>query len=69
MIARLLLVAAAATMLAGCGLRPLYSGGSRGAVATQLRSVEVAPIPGRAGYLIRGALVDQLGQGEGGEMR
>jgi len=69
MIARLLLVAATAALLAGCGLRPLYSGGARGTVATALRSVEVAPIPGRAGYLLRGSLVDQLGQGNEGEIR
>lgn len=69
MIGRLILIAGAAAMLSGCGLRPLYAGGARGAVATQLRSVEVAPIPGRAGYLIRGALVDQLGQSEGSEIR
>lgn len=69
MIARLLLIAAGAALLGSCGLRPLYAGGSRGAVAQSLRSVEVAPIPGRAGYLIRGALVDQLGQGQGGEIR
>lgn len=69
MIGRLLLIASAAALLTGCGLRPLYSGGARGSVATALRSVEVAPIPGRAGYLLRGSLVDQLGQGSEGEIR
>jgi LPS-assembly lipoprotein len=33
----------------GCTLQPLYSGGGRGQVAQALRSVAVAPIPGRAG--------------------
>ena len=47
--------------LAGCGLRPLYSGGESGAVATALRQVEVAPIAGKSGYLVRAALVDRLG--------
>lgn len=61
MIARLLLVAAAAAMVSGCGLRPLYSGGARGPVAQALQSIEVAPIPGRAGYLLRGALTERLG--------
>jgi LPS-assembly lipoprotein len=48
--------------LAGCGLRPLYSGGARGHVAQALQSVEVAPIPGRAGWLMRTALQDRLGR-------
>ena len=69
MIGRLLLAASALALLSGCGLRPLYSGGARGTVATELRAIEVAPIPGRAGYLLRGSLVDQLGQSEGGEIR
>jgi LPS-assembly lipoprotein len=49
--------------LAGCGLHPLYSGGSSGAVATTLGSVTVAPIAGRAGWLMRNKLVDRLGEG------
>lgn len=57
---QLLLLAAAAALLTGCGLRPLYGGGSRGAVAQALQSVDVAPIPGRAGYLLRGALADRI---------
>jgi LPS-assembly lipoprotein len=57
----LLLAATAAIVLSGCGLRPLYGGGSRGAVAQSLQSIEVAPIPGRAGYLMRGALADRIG--------
>jgi LPS-assembly lipoprotein len=48
-------------LLAGCGLQPLYSGGSSGAVAQSLRSVAVAPIEGRAGWLVRTALEDRLG--------
>lgn len=55
----LLLVAAAA--LSGCGLRPLYSNGSHGAAATTLSSVSVAPIAGRAGWLVRNALIDRIG--------
>jgi LPS-assembly lipoprotein len=47
----------------GCTLQPLYSGGGRGQAAQALRSVAVAPIPGRAGWLVRGALVDRLGDG------
>lgn len=62
-------LAALALALAGCGLRPLYADGSRGVVAQSLRSVEVGPIGGRAGWLVRTALEDRLGGGggEGGE--
>ena len=48
-------------LLSGCGLQPLYSGGESGAVATSLSSIRVGPIPERAGWLMRGALVDRLG--------
>jgi LPS-assembly lipoprotein len=47
--------------LAGCGLQPLYQGGSSGAVATTLGSVTVGPIEGQAGWLMRTKLVDRLG--------
>ena len=57
LLAPLLLVA----LLPGCGLRPVYAGGSQGAVARSLTQVDVAPIPGRAGWLMRNALVDRLG--------
>jgi len=59
------LLAALALLLAGCTLRPLYAGGGGGEVARTLRSVEVAPIPGRAGWLVRTALEDRLGAGAG----
>ena len=48
-------------LLTGCGLRPLYAGGSSGVVASSLSSIQVAPIPERAGWLVRNALVDRLG--------
>lgn len=50
----------AALSLGGCGLQPLYGGGSTGSVAQLMRSVEVQPIPGRTGWLLRNALVDRL---------
>jgi LPS-assembly lipoprotein len=59
--AAILALASAALLLSSCGLRPLYSGGGSGQVAQALRSVEVAPIPERAGWLIRTALIDRLG--------
>jgi len=52
---------ALALLLPACGLRPLYSGGGSGPVAQSLRSVQVAPIQGRAGWLVRTALQDRLG--------
>lgn len=47
-------------LLAGCGLQPLYSGGSTGTVAQALAGVEVAPIPGRNGWLVQNALKDRV---------
>ena len=51
--------------LSGCGLQPLYSGGSKGAVASALGSVSVEPIQGKNGWLMRNALNDRLRPGEG----
>jgi LPS-assembly lipoprotein len=61
------LVLAVALVVSGCGLRPVYSGGSRGATATFLTSVAVQPIPGRTGWLLRAALADRLGEPAGDE--
>ena len=58
---------AMALVLSSCGLRPLYSGGADGRVAQSLRGVQVAPIPGRAGWLVRTALEDRLGRDTGAE--
>ena len=58
----LLLLAA----LPGCSLQPLYAGGGSGAVAQGLAAIEVAPIPGREGWLVRNALNDRFAQGNGG---
>jgi LPS-assembly lipoprotein len=48
------------TSLSGCGLHPLYAGGSGGGVAAALSGVEVAPIQGKAGWLMSNALRDRL---------
>jgi LPS-assembly lipoprotein len=53
--------------LSGCGLRPLYSGGSGGAVASTLGSITVSPIAGQSGWLVRNKLVDRLGQSDSGK--
>ena len=58
-----------ALALSGCGLRPLYQGGGQGQVAQSLRAVEVGPIGGRAGWLVRTALIDRLQAPEGGQVR
>ena len=49
-------------LLGACGLSPMYAGGSSGAVASGLGAIQVAPIPERAGWLVRNALVDRLGR-------
>lgn len=51
--------------LSGCALRPLYADGAQGAAAQALRSVEVAPIDGKAGWLLRNALNDRIGNRQG----
>jgi LPS-assembly lipoprotein len=48
--------------LTGCGLRPLYEGGSGSAVASTLGSVTVGPIEGQSGWLMRNKLIDRLGE-------
>ena len=63
---RALALCAAILALSACQLRPLYAGGGTGPVAQSLRSVQVGPIGGRAGWLVRTALEDRLGGGEGG---
>jgi len=51
----------AAMALSGCGLHPLYSGGSGSPVAATLRSISVGPIQGQWGWLVRSKLIDRLG--------
>ncbi len=61
---RLLRGAALLALLAAlpaCTLRPLYSGGAQGAAAQMLGSIEVQPIAGKAGWLMRDALQQRLG--------
>lgn len=52
-----------ALSLGACGLQPMYVGGGSGAVAQGLAGVEVAPIEGKAGWLMRNALNDRLHAG------
>lgn len=46
--------------LAACGMQPLY-GTSSGATQAGLGAIEVAEIPGRAGWLVRNELADRFG--------
>ena len=62
---RLALLLVAALSLSACGLRPLYAGGGNGPVASTLRSVKVAPIPGRVGWLVYNDLQQRLHDDEG----
>lgn len=57
-----LAISLAALTLSACGLQPMYAGGGRGPVAQGLSAVDVAPIEGKAGWLVRNALDDRLGQ-------
>ena len=54
-------LASAVSLLGGCGLQPLYSGGSAGPVARNIGQVEIDPIQGKAGWLVANALKDRLG--------
>lgn len=53
-------LAAALVALSGCSLQPMYAGGGNGVVARELAAIEVGPIEGRAGWLVRNALRDRL---------
>ena len=48
-------------LLSACGLRPLYGGGESSPIAATLSAIEVAPIEGQAGWLVRNKLVERLG--------
>lgn len=68
-LARLLSALVILAAPSGCGLRPLYSGGNQGAVAQSLRAIEVAPIEGKAGWLVRNAITDRLAAVDGASPR
>lgn len=46
--------------LGACGLHPLYADGASGPVARSLARIEVSPIEGKAGWLMRNALRDRF---------
>jgi len=51
--------------LASCGLKPMYAGGGNGEISRGLASVDIPPIEGQAGWLVRNALRDRLGEPDG----
>lgn len=50
-------------ILAGCSLQPVYGGGRTGEVRTALSSIDIAPIPDRAGQVVREMLERNMGAG------
>ena len=53
--------------LAGCRLRPLYAGGAPGRSRRRCAASRSRRSTGRAGWLVRTALVDRLGSGSGAQ--
>lgn len=62
MMRRIFILEVLVLLLAACGLHPLYGGGSGSEVSGLLRSVEVGPIAGQPGWLVRTKLLDRLGE-------
>ena len=62
---RLALMPSVSLALSACGLQPIYAGGGSGAVAQGLAVIDVPPIEGRAGWLMRNAINDRLRPGGG----
>jgi LPS-assembly lipoprotein len=58
---RILFASFASVLLAACNLSPMYGGGGSGVVAQSLAAIDVAPIEGRAGWLVRSALEERFG--------
>ena len=58
---RILLALSSSLVLSACSLSPMYAGGGSGEVAQGLAAVDVPPIEGKAGWLVRNALNDRLG--------
>lgn len=48
--------------VAGCALQPVYSGGGASAPASLMADIAIAPIPERAGFMVRQALEEQFGR-------
>ena len=59
-IAALLLVAAAAGSLGGCGFSPVYGHGGDSRMSAQLGQIEIEPIADRVGQILRNQLLDDV---------
>jgi len=57
---RTMVLAAALLALSACGLQPIYGGGLGNAAVQGLAAIDVAPMPGRSGWLMGNALNDRL---------
>jgi LPS-assembly lipoprotein len=66
---RIIALFLATATLSACALQPLYSGGSQGPVASLLENIDVQPIEGKAGWLVRNAINDRLKASGNGEAR
>lgn len=64
---RILLILAALFALTACGLQPMYAGTGGASVAQGMAAVEIPPIQGQGGWLVKNALEARLGvAGNGG---
>lgn len=61
------LALAAAPVLGGCGLHPLYEGGTHSVTVRGLADVDVPAIQGQQGWLMRNALMDRMHPGGVGD--
>ena len=57
----ILLAPLSVAFLSSCGLQPMYAGGGSGAVPQGMAAIDVPPIEGRSGWLVRNALSDRFG--------
>lgn len=55
-----LLVLAAAMLIAACGFQPLYGGGKKGVVVSEMNAVRIEPIADRTGQELHNHLLDLL---------
>lgn len=57
---RIILALMIGLALGACGLSPMYAGGASSGAAQGLAAVDIPPIPGRDGWLVRNALTERL---------
>jgi LPS-assembly lipoprotein len=57
---RILIALLLGLALGACGLSPMYAGGASSGAAQGLAAVDIPPIPGRDGWLVRNALTERM---------